>query len=209
MMERKTIAGLIATVVIVIAVVFAGCVDEEQVNTYNKFGFSFDYPADMDIVAEKGWPPFSEEANEEAGSLFIVKQGGPVLDIFWFPAEDVDRSFIWEMQGEYLAGRGKGYNFYLGDGKESKHRGHKVWNARFCIAGEEGVLLNVIGSWYCDRLKRVFTVSSGANWDDPQFSMTFKVGEVGVPKTEPEWPDLKKDPSYKTYKKIIDSFHCH
>lgn len=192
---------------IVTAVVFAGCIDKEQVNTYNKFGFSFDYPADMDIVAENGWSHFSEEANEEAGFLYIVKQGGPFLDIFWFPAEDVDRSFIAEMLGGY-AGAGKGYNLYLGDGKESKHRGHKVGNVRFCtVAGEEEVLLNNIGSWYCDKSKRVFTVRSAAKWDDPKFSMTFKVGEVL--KTEPKWPNRKKDPSYKTYKKVIDSFHCH
>lgn len=207
-MKKKTIAGLIVIVVIVTAVVFAGCIDEEQVNTYNKFGFSFDYPADMDIVAENGWPPFSEEANEEAGFLYIVKQGGPVLDIFWFPAEDVNSSFIWDTEAGYIAGAGKGHNLYLGDGKESKHRGHKVWNARFCIvAGEEWVSLNNIGSWYCDKSKRVFTVRSAAKWDDPQFLMTFKVGGGGG--TEPEWPKLKKDPSYKTYKKVIDSFRCH
>ena len=198
-MKKKTMVGLIAIVAIVVVAIFTGCV-EEEVNTYNKFGFLFEYPADMEV--------FEENASEEAGYVILGKPG-VALDVWWRSAEDINRSSLWEIFGAYLAGSKVGHKFYLGDTVEEKVNGHKAWDARFCTEEEEGVLLNVAGSWYCDKSKKVFIVRSAAKWDDPKFVMVFRVGEKGIPKTEPDWPDLKKDPSYKVYKKVISSFRCH
>lgn len=224
-MQKRTIIGLIAIVMVVAVVMFAGCV--EQVNTYDKFGFSFDYPADMK-VEEKGFTHFKGEVNEEAGMLYLKKPGHTV-EVLWMTGVfdlgdvgDVDFSHLTpteedscmiEIISTYFSNVQRDHTVYLGGSLEhidiESNPDYAVLGLRFVSRGEDGTLLNIIGLLYDESSKRVFTIRSSAMWDDPKFVMVFRVGEKGIPKTEPDWPDLKKDPSYKVYKKVISSFRCH
>ena len=212
-MKRKTITDLRARVTIIVFVLFAGY-SEAQTKTYNKFGFTFDYPADMTILVEKGSPSSDEEASEEAGVLRI---GKPLtsIEVFWLSEKDAEKHFIWDVHSAFLSGLKESHSrkfplggFYLGDGMKSEQSGHKLWFKRICTErGAEGYSLHISGMLYCDRSQRIFIVTSSVLWEDVRLSMTFEIGEE--PKKEPEWPDLETDPSYEVYEKVIDSFHCH
>ena len=195
MKKKLSMIGIVLA--ILASLLVYGCATLE---TYNNYGTSFDYPADMK-VQEKGYPLFSEEANEEAGVLKISKPQLR-LDVSWVTLGDVDRSYIEELILSYLSGRGEDHTLYLGDSTESRCMGHTVLGGRFVTIGEDGVLLNVIGAWHCDTSGRVFMVTSAADWDDP-------VLITDGTRTMPEWPDPKHDPSYEAFEKVVSSFQCH
>lgn len=173
----------------------------EALCTYNKFGFSFDCGDHYGRVEVEGHPFFSTEANEEAGVLRIST---PLLrlDVYWLTMEDVNRSYIEEQITAYLSGRGKDHTLYMGDYIESECMGHTVLGGRFVTEGEDGILLNNIGAWYCDNSGRVFMVNYAADWEDPVF-ITDGINVL------PEWPDSRFDPSCNAYKEVMSTFQCH
>ncbi|MGD2125754.1 MAG: hypothetical protein PVG99_06710 [Desulfobacteraceae bacterium] len=189
------------------ALFLEGCSGSE-VETYNKFEFSFEYPGKVDVV-ERGTPLFGKKASHEAGNLRIGTTSdltdGKVEAIFmvaWFPAQQADRAEVMKIVGAALKGRQQGHDLHLGGKVELDQEGHRVWGARFCTQGKEGILLNVAGAWYCDVSKRIFHLTSAARWENPTFIMSGSGAG-------PEWPDAKKDSSFKAYEKLLRSFHCH
>jgi hypothetical protein len=210
-MKKKTIAGLIVIVVIVTAVVFAGCIDKEQVNTYNKsynkFGFSFDYPADMNIVAEEGGSPFREEANEESGVVYCKKPELAVI-IDWTSMEEADESLLEKGLNAYFTGMSTWTQVDVGN-IESRFLGdHMVIQKRFVrnvlhANPNKPTEIGIRGTWWCDKSKRIFAIVSVATWEDP----AYVIGDSG--KITIEWPNNKKDPSIKPYLTFLESFNCH
>jgi len=202
-MRKKLLIIGVALVILATTFVY-GC--GKGVETYNKFGFSFDYPADME-VKEEGFPRFSEEANEEAGVLYLTKPE-LFISISWVTLESADLSLLLEGQKAYLWGvRTTSDKFYLGGARYSEqHMGHTRIEQRFVTVGDYGTYgnrLNILGTWWCDKSKKVFEIDSGAKWKNATFIM-YGDGTIAA-----EFPDYNHDPSYKAYKELLGSLHCH
>lgn len=200
-MSKKKLAAIIVGVVcIIVIIVVVKILVTSQANTFNKFGLSFNYLENME-VEEKGVSLYSEEATEEAGSV-LIRKPGVCLEVFWLPMEDADHLYIEDLLSAYISGRKEDHNFYLGDVIETEQDDDWALRVRFYTSGEEGILLNIAKSWYCDTSNRVFIVSCGAEWGDP-------VIITDGSRSMPDWPKFNQDPSYKTYKKVVSSFQCH
>jgi len=202
-MKRKTIAGLIAIVAIAVVVIFAGCI-EEQVNTHNKFGFSFEYPVDME-VREEG--VFNAEANKESGTVYCEKPGLAVI-IQWMSMEEADESVLEKGLDAYITGMAEDTPVDVGNIGSRFLGDHVVIQKRFVrnvlhANPYKPTEIGMTGIWWCDKSKRIFQIVSMATWEDPVY-VTWGSGE-----TTPEWPSVKKDPSIKAYLTVFESFNCH
>ena len=173
--------------------------------TYTKFGISFDYPKDQDILV-KGVPLYGKEASKNAGSIWIKSdpKTNPVILISWLPSKRRDYKYIAKMMGVGIKARKANHDIHLEKRmREMKVEGHLVIVQRFCTQGREGILLNVIAGWYCDQSNRIFQITCSAPWKDP----TFIVKSLNNP--EPSWPPVKNDTSFVAFKNLINSFTCH
>lgn len=206
-MKRKIIEGLTVIVAIVSIVVFTGCLDGDQVNTYDKFGFSFDYPADM-IIEKRG---ILSDANEESGSITLTSTTKPVrtIVITWGlikEGEDTSETYLEETSDSYLASQD-----VICQAKREKrsHLGHTVIEQRYVVyhklkfdgIDEEFITVRSEGIWYCDKSKKGFIVGASRLSED--------AGIKGDNRYNIEMLPLEKDPVYNDYREIIDSFRCH
>jgi hypothetical protein len=196
-MRKKLLIIGVALVILATTFVY-GC--GKGVETYNKFGFSFDYPADMK-VQEKGYPFFSSEANENYGVVYCRKSDF-VICVSWMSSEgmDVDTTHLNKLLDSFLSGQSEGDRIFVAEREESEHMGHILIEQRYVL--DEENTLNSIGTWWCNRSKRIFQVYVKRNWENPVYITT------GV-KVVADAPAPNDDSSYKTYKKVMNSFHCH
>jgi len=172
--------------------------------TYNKFGFSFHYPEDQQLV-EKGTPLYGKKPSYRAGNIWIGSdlKTKPLVLIAWFPARDEeDPKDIVKILDAAIRARKQDHDVYLGKILQSNQSGHKIYITRFITVGKEGYLLNVTCGYHCDVSKRIFHITSSAPWKNP----TIVYGSNGA---GPQWPDLNKDPSYIAYENLAKSFRCH
>ena len=96
-MRKKILIIGVALAILATTFVYA-CAKE--VSTCNKFGFSFDYPAYMEIE-EEGL--LSSEANEESGIITLAStKPVAMIEIVWGPAEEEDRASLKKLLGELL-----------------------------------------------------------------------------------------------------------
>jgi tetratricopeptide (TPR) repeat protein len=207
-MKREAILGLLAIVAICSVVFIAGCNERHtstptptptpsptptppaNTKTYDKFGFSFDYPADMTVM-EMG------EVNEESGTITLTSTTKPRgATITWGRLGEEERSekAMEEAMDSSLASSDV---ICQANREKRTHLGHTVIEQRYVLKPysvfSEGWL-------YCDKSKRGFIVGA---WRLPE-DAGIKVDTGSI-----EMLLLEKDPVYKDYREIIDSFRCH
>ena len=212
--------------------VIFGCSLESQ-KTFNNFGFSLKYPEEM-VIKEERLNTFATAPDERSGLLRIGKpdvffeiltgkQGG-FIEVAWVVTENNSEEALLEALKKYLNRRktalpefkelaekhkfrigSKKLTFkspnalYLGQVQPVKSGNKNLIQCRFCTKGEgHFILLSVVGAWYCDLSKRIFIVSSSASWK--KFGLITDGSNVRF-----AFPDLKKDPSYKPFKKVLST----
>jgi len=205
-MKKKTIAGLIAIVVIASVVIFAGCI--EQVNTYDKFGFSFEYPADME-VREEGI--LSAEANEESGAVYYEKPE-LIIIVKWMRMGKVDTSDLIKGTNNYLADMDaeEGVTVYKTGHVIRQHIDHSLVEQLFAAVKRpigSSDMLGSIGSWWCDESGRMFRVIVLVPGQELSVTRTFYGDGTIVDSVDA--PKPSKNPSWKAYEAVIKSFRCH
>ena len=172
---------------------------------YERYGVSFKFPKSQDII-EKAVPLYGDKPSKEAGSILIKSDPStsPVILISWLPSKKRDYRLIAELMGVGIKARKQNHDIHIENiMRELKLKNHKILLQRFCTQGEEGILLNIIAGWFCDKTDRIIQIEAAAPWKNP----TFVVHSTGNP--IPDWPRLEKDPSFSAYKMIADSFKCH
>jgi hypothetical protein len=205
-MKKKTIAGLIAIVAIAV-VIFAGCI-EEPTKTYSNFGFSFEYPADMELHEEG---ILSAEANEESGAVYCEKQE-LIIIVKWMRMEKVDTSDLIKGTNNYLADMDAEVGvtvFKTGHGIR-QHIGHSLVEQLFAAVKRpigSSDMLGSIGSWWCDESGRMFRVIVLV--PEQELSVTRTIYGDGTIVDSVDAPKPSKDPSWKAYEAVIKSFRCH
>jgi hypothetical protein len=172
---------------------------------YERYGVSFKFPKGQNII-EKAVPLYGDKPSKEAGSILIKSDPStsPVILISWLPSKERDYKFIAELMGVGIKARKQNHDIHVENiMRELKIKNHKILLQRFCTQGEEGILLNVIAGWFCDKTDRIIQIEAATPWENP----TFVVHSTGNP--IPDWPRLEKDPSFSAYKMIANSFNCH
>lgn len=200
-MKKKTIVGLIAIVAIAMVVIFAGFV--EQYDTYDKFGFSFKYPADME-VHEEGI--LSAEANEESGAVYC-ENPELIIIVKWMKMEKADTSDQIKMMNKYLEDMDAD-GVWESNHVFAPHMGHQLVAQRFAVTWtqEASDMLGSMGSWRCDVSGRMFHVIVLLPRQDLGYTMI--VGNLPV-SYKLNVPEPNKDLTVKAYTTVIKSFRCH
>ena len=192
--------------ILILFTIFLFCACENS-QTYDRFGISFKYPKDQTITV-KGVPLYGNEASNESGSILIKSdpKTKPVTTISWLPERQENYKTIAKMMGAFIRAAKLNHEVYLEKTmRESKLKNHKLLLQRYCTSGREGFLLHVIAGWYCGETNRIFQINVSAPWEKP----TIIVRGTRVADKMPDWPDLEKDKSYLTLKKITRTFSCH
>lgn len=232
-MIRKIISSLISITAITAVLLYTGC-SRTEVNAYSKFGFSFDYPADM-VVVEGDVTYFGEEANEKAGVLnigkpevfldIIIGKPGVFLEVFWAPAEDADSNIVLKTLKDCLARRkGVVQSFkdaaekyqVTSDGKKLTFErfGRRFYQGKVTVSKQGGRKL-LQCRFYTEGAEGHLLSIAGA-WYCHISKRIFIVTssarwmEAGIESNgtrwRPTWPKLKHDPSCSTYKIVLSSF---
>ena len=140
MKKKLSMIGIVLA--ILASLLVYGCATLE---TYNNYGTSFDYPADMK-VQEKGYSLFSSEANENYGVVYCQKSDF-FIGVSWMSSEgmDVDTTHLNKQLDSFLSGQGEGYRIFVAEREESEHMGHILIEQRYVL--EEENTLNSVGTW--------------------------------------------------------------
>lgn len=190
MKKKVFMIGVVLTILMSLFVYGCG-----RLNTYNNFGFSFDYPAYMEIE-EEGL--LSSEANEESGIITLAStKHVAMIEIVWGPAEEEDKASLKKLLGELLDA-----HQILAEAKqkETTHAGHAVIEQRYIVIAGFGFIRST-GIWWCDKSKRTFQITSTRPTRDVGVEITTTGGV--------KMPPIEKDPAYNDYRKILTSFHGH
>lgn len=195
-----TIKRLALTATIIILVLCAGgC--KTKLDTYEKFGFSFQYPSRMGVTKEK--PGLDSEANEKSGSLELMS-GKPIamLDLDWMTPPEKGKTSPANL--EELLDRLASQNtiIYRSIPETESHGNHIVIEQRDVLIKGFGFVRSR-GIWWCEQSNRIFVLSAtrparGIISTSP----TMTAADVKLPAKE-------KDPTYQDYKRILRSFLCH
>jgi len=199
-MKKRTIAGLIAIVAIATVVIFAGFV--EQYNTYDKFGFLFKYPADMEIHEEG---ILSAEANEESGAVHC-ENPELIIIVKWMKMEKVDTSDQIKMMNKYLEDMDAD-GVWESNHVFAQHMGHQLVAQRFAVTWtqESSDMLGSMGSWWCGVSGRMFHVIVLLPRQDLGYTL---IARYPVSR-KLNVPEPNNDLSCKAYNAVIKSFRCH
>lgn len=203
--NKKLLFVFLVIASVLIFTIMCRCSEKDQ-ETYDKYGLSFKYPADMTVIEEDGVIGFSEEISEIAGNI-VIESAQKILKISWMgPFEDADRSLIERILLNYRAGVEKSADIFFIDAEVPlKKDGHLILGGRLFVAADQE-LLRVIGAWYCDESKRIFIIDSGAPGDPPKTTVTTNGRNTNV---QHDWTNLKNDASYQMIKSILRSITCH
>lgn len=192
-MKKKLLIIGVALVILATTFVY-GC--GKGVATYNNFGFSFGYPAYMEIE-EEGL--LSSEANEESGIITLKNtKRVAMIEIVWGPkAEEVDKASLKKLLDDLLE---RHQILVKAKQEETVHTGHAVIEQRYIVLARFGFIRST-GIWWCDELEKTFQITATRTTKDAGVEVTATGGV--------KMPPVEKDPAYNDYRKILTSFHCH
>jgi hypothetical protein len=188
----------------------------EEVETYenDKFGFSFEYPAGMEIRKEE-FEDFSGDGNVDSGTV-ILRNDEYFIRVEWIDDldRDVDMGLLDRMLGSHFTFTVEPEgDIFVGERKYSEHESHDVLEQRYALVrmGSTQVYayLNYLGTWYCSDTNKIFRITARMKWEDPPLHDIIMSQEKTPSEKRVDMPDLEADPSYEAYEKLISSFRCH
>ncbi len=195
-----TIKRLALTVTSIILALFSGSSKAEP-DTYNKFGFSFQYPSGMAAEEE---PYLDSEANEKSGVITLTTLEEPVvqLSVTWLSQPDKEKTS--PEDHEELMNRlvGQRKVIYKTTVEKKSYGSHIVVEQRYVFIKGFGFVCSM-GVWWCEESDRIFYISS------TRPSRDIIAAFPGMTAADVKLPAENKDPTYRDYKILLRSFRCH
>lgn len=195
-----TIKRLALTVTIIILALFAGCSKAEP-DTYNKFGFSFQYPSGMAAEEE---PYLDSEPNDKSGviTLTTIEEPAVHLSVTWLSQPDKEKTS--PEDHEELMNRLVGQHkvIYKTTLDKKSYGSHLVVEQRYVLI-KRFAFVRSMGIWWCEESDRVFYISS------TRPSRGIIAASPGMTAADVKLPAENKDPTYRDYTILMRSFRCH